>query len=85
MRFTTTMVPPTSRTIPPMVLALILGGMTEQSFRNSLTIANGSLAIFWEQPISLGFLVLAALSLIYALNKQKKLMKMPSAPDDEAD
>jgi putative tricarboxylic transport membrane protein len=71
--------------IPPMVLALILGGMTEQSFRNSLTIANGSLSIFWEQPISLAFLVLAAISLVYALNKQKKLMKMPSTPEEEAD
>jgi len=61
--------------IPPLVLALILGGMTEQSFRNSLTISNGSFAIFYEKPISLAFLALAAVSLIYALNKHKKVMR----------
>ncbi|SBW05654.1 Uncharacterized 52.8 kDa protein in TAR-I ttuC' 3'region [uncultured Alphaproteobacteria bacterium] len=62
--------------IPPLVLALILGGMTEQAFRNSLTIANGSPAIFFTQPISLGFLVLAAVSLVYALRRHRSLMKV---------
>lgn len=62
--------------IPPLVLALILGGMTEQAFRNSLTIANGSPAIFVTQPISLGFLILAAISLVYALRRQRSLMKV---------
>ncbi|MBN2753042.1 MAG: tripartite tricarboxylate transporter permease [Rhodospirillaceae bacterium] len=61
--------------IPPLVLALILGSMTEQSFRNALTIANGSFDIFYQKPISLTFLVLAALSLIYALNRHKKIMQ----------
>ena len=59
--------------IPPLVLALILGGMTEQSYRNSITISNGTLEIFYQKPISLAFLVLAAASLIYALLKQRKL------------
>ncbi len=58
--------------IPPLVLALILGGMTEQSYRNALTIANGSAGIFVEKPISLTFLVMAVVSLIYALRKHKK-------------
>ena len=58
--------------IPPLVLALILGGMTEQSYRNALTIANGSAGIFVEKPISLTFLVMAAVSLIYALKKHRK-------------
>ena len=59
--------------IPPMVLALILGGMTEQSYRNAITISNGTLEIFYEKPISLMFLILAAISLTYALIKQHKL------------
>jgi putative tricarboxylic transport membrane protein len=59
--------------IPPMVLALILGGMTEQSYRNSITISNGTLEIFYQKPISLMFLILAAISLIYALIKQQRL------------
>lgn len=58
--------------IPPLVLALILGGMTEQSYRNALTIANGSAGIFVEKPISLTFLVMAVVSLIYALKKHRK-------------
>ena len=58
--------------IPPLVLALILGGMTEQSFRNSLQISNGSYGIFVEKPIALTFLIMAAASLIYALMKHKK-------------
>lgn len=62
--------------IPPLVLALILGGMTEQAFRNALTIANGSPTIFVNQPISLGFLILAAISLVYALRRHKKLMQV---------
>lgn len=62
--------------IPPLVLALILGGMTEQAFRNALTISNGSPTIFVNQPISLGFLILAAISLVYALRRHKKLMQV---------
>lgn len=58
--------------IPPLVLALILGNMTEQSYRNSITIANGSLGIFFEKPISVAFLVLAAVSLVYALWSHRK-------------
>jgi putative tricarboxylic transport membrane protein len=58
--------------IPPLVLALILGAMTEQSFRNAMTIANGNPAIFFQKPISLTLLVMAGLSLLYALRKHKK-------------
>ena len=61
--------------IPPLVLALILGNMTEQSYRNSITIANGSLGIFFEKPISVAFLILAALSLVYALWSHRKQAK----------
>ncbi|MDN5318527.1 MAG: putative tricarboxylic transport rane protein, partial [Thermovirga sp.] len=37
--------------IPPLVLALILGGTTEQSFRNAMTIAGNDLMFFVEKPI----------------------------------
>ena len=46
--------------------------MTEQSYRNSITISNGSLEIFYQKPISLAFLILAAASLTYALIKHYK-------------
>jgi putative tricarboxylic transport membrane protein len=58
--------------IPPLVLALILGNMTEQSYRNSITISNGSLGIFFEKPISVAFLILAVGSLVYALWSHRK-------------
>jgi len=58
--------------LPPLVLALILGGTTEQSFRNSLVLSDGSPAIFFEKPISAAFIVLAAVSLAYALIKRKR-------------
>jgi putative tricarboxylic transport membrane protein len=59
--------------IPPLVLALILGGMTEQYFRNAMTIANGSPAIFFKEPISLALLIMTGISLVYALRKHKKI------------
>lgn len=55
--------------IPPLVLALILGGMTEQAYRNAITISNGTLEIFYQKPISLAFLILALISLAYGLLK----------------
>ncbi len=58
--------------LPPLVLALILGGTTEQSFRNSLALSDGNPAIFFEKPISAVFFVLAAVSLVYALIKRKR-------------
>ena len=64
--------------IPPLVLALILGGMTEQSFRNAMTISNGSLAIFFQKPISLTLLVVAGISLLFALKKHGKITGIPS-------
>jgi putative tricarboxylic transport membrane protein len=58
--------------IPPLVLALILGAMTEQTFRNAMTISDGNIATFFVKPISLTFLILAVVSLAYSLWRQKK-------------
>lgn len=58
--------------LPPLVLALILGGTTEQSFRNSMSLSDGSLAIFFQKPISVTLIVLAAVSLVYSLLKRRK-------------
>jgi len=59
--------------LPPLVLALILGGTTEQAFRNAMTIGNGSLMFFVENPISLTLLILAAISIVYSLRKRRKI------------
>ena len=58
--------------LPPLVLALILGDKTEQAFRNSLQISNGSFDIFVEKPIALTFLIMAIASLTYAIIKHRK-------------
>ncbi|MFD1415241.1 tripartite tricarboxylate transporter permease [Oceanobacillus jeddahense] len=52
---------------PPFILAFILGGMLEQSFRQSMTISNGSLSIFLQDPIAVSILTVAALSLFIPL------------------
>ncbi len=49
--------------VAPMVVGLILGQMLEVSILQSLLISDGSWFIFLEEPISLGILILAALSL----------------------
>lgn len=64
--------------IPPLVLALILGSTTEQSFRNAMTISTNGIGIFFTKPISLTLLVLAALSLVYSINRERKLAKSRS-------
>ena len=55
----------------PFILAFILGGMMEQSFRQAMTISNGNIFVFVERPISGVLLIvsLAALVLPYFLNK----------------
>lgn len=49
----------------PMVLALVLGPMLEQSVRQALIISRGNPAIFVTRPISATLLVVAALALLY--------------------
>jgi putative tricarboxylic transport membrane protein len=67
--------------IPPLVLALILGAMTEQAFRNAMTISGGSVAIFFQEPISLTLLIMAGISLVYSLRKSKGITEMhPPVP-----
>jgi putative tricarboxylic transport membrane protein len=51
----------------PLVLAVVLGGMMEQSFRQSMTISGGSLAIFVSSGITILFLALSVLALFASL------------------
>ncbi|PAV30933.1 transporter [Virgibacillus profundi] len=52
---------------PPFILAFILGGMMEQAFRQSLTISNGNLMVFVNDPIAISLLIVALLSFIFPL------------------
>jgi len=58
--------------LPPLVLALILGGAFEQNLRNSMVLSDGNISIFFQKPISVVFLVLAVGTLVYALLRRKK-------------
>jgi putative tricarboxylic transport membrane protein len=48
--------------IVPLVLALVLGRLAENSLRQALMISGGSLSIFFTRPISLLFIVAAILA-----------------------
>ncbi len=45
----------------PLVLGLVLGPMIENNLRRALTTSNGDFSIFIQKPVSLTFLVIAAL------------------------
>ena len=56
----------------PLVLALVLGPMLEEAFRESLMLSRGSFSIFVTRPISVAFLVVAGLLLIIPIITQRK-------------
>jgi putative tricarboxylic transport membrane protein len=57
---------------PPMVLALVLGPMLEEALRQSLILSQGNFSIFISRPISLGFLIVAALLLVIPIITQRR-------------
>jgi putative tricarboxylic transport membrane protein len=50
--------------VAPLVLALVLGPMIENNMRRALTISNGEFSIFFTKPLSLIFIIVAALWLL---------------------
>ena len=61
----------------PLVLALVLGPMLEESFRQALITSHGSFMIFVEKPIALTFLIAAAVFLLIPLvTSRKKISKL---------
>lgn len=53
----------------PTVLGLVLGYLVESNYRRALVISGGDHAIFLEDPISLGFLIAAALFIVGSLGR----------------
>jgi len=53
--------------LAPLVLALVLGDMAEASFRQSMLLSQGSLAIFWANPLVGSLTGLALLMLVWPL------------------
>jgi putative tricarboxylic transport membrane protein len=51
----------------PMLIAFVLGRLMEEKLRQAMLISRGSLWVFVERPLSLGFLVIAVVMLVFAL------------------
>jgi putative tricarboxylic transport membrane protein len=56
----------------PLVLALVLGKMLETTLRQSLILSRGDFSVFISRPISLAFLIVAALLLIIPIITQRR-------------
>ena len=65
----------------PLILAFILGGMMEQSFRQALTISNGSYLTFFDSTVTIVLLILSLLSLTLPFIKSK--LRKRAAEDEE--
>ena len=53
--------------IAPMVIAFILEPIGELSIRQALSLSGGSLNIFFSHPISLGFILLTVLTVVFSV------------------
>ena len=51
----------------PAVLGVVLGELVESNYRRSLVLSGGDNAIFLEDPIAVGFLIVAVLFVVLAL------------------
>lgn len=54
----------------PMILAVIVGGTMEQSFRQATKISNGSYDIFWGSPLALSLIAITVIFLSLPLLKK---------------
>jgi len=64
--------------VVPMLLALVLGGQLEEHLRVALTSSRGDVSIFFSSPISISFLCLAAISVVWSLRFSRKQVKVPA-------
>jgi len=69
---------------PPLILALVLGGELEASFRQSLMLSRGTFSIFVTRPIALGFLIVAILLLVVPIFTQRKKLSALAAEEAAA-
>jgi putative tricarboxylic transport membrane protein len=54
----------------PLIIGVILGGMTERNLRQALMQSGGSWSIFFTRPLSLIFLIVAVISIVMTLRKK---------------
>ena len=51
--------------LTPMVIAMVLGDIAESNMRRGVAMSSGDYSIFFTRPVSLFFILIAALSLLY--------------------
>ncbi len=66
--------------LAPMVLALVLGDMAEASFRQSMLLSQGSLSIFWSNPLVGSIAGLAIILLLWPVFGAIRGRIFPSRP-----
>jgi putative tricarboxylic transport membrane protein len=64
--------------VVPMLLALVLGGQLEEHLRVALIASKGDVTIFFASPISLTFLCLSVLSVVWSLKSNRDRNKSPA-------
>lgn len=66
----------------PLVFALILSGLIENTLRQSLLMSHGSFLIFFARPISLGFMTVAIILIALPIFStfKRKLIKVSESP-----
>jgi len=67
----------------PLVLAMVLGPMMENAFRQSLIMSRTGFQIFLNRPISLGLLIVAVLLVIYPILRKGKRGTLAGAGSSE--
>jgi putative tricarboxylic transport membrane protein len=68
----------------PMVLALVLGDMAESSFRQAMLLSQGSLSIFWSNPLVGSIAGLAILMLVWPLVGKLKSIALKASKQASA-
>jgi putative tricarboxylic transport membrane protein len=67
----------------PLILALVLGIRAEESFRQSLTMSQGSMSIFVNRELSLIMLLVAAALLLMPLFRGARRWKERAVSDED--
>ena len=71
--------------VVPLLLALVLGGQLEEYLRVALTSSKGDVSIFFTSPISLTFLCLSVVSVVWSFyaERGKKGAQQVQGPEQE--
>lgn len=72
--------------VPPLILALVLGKMMEQSFRQAMTISGAKLKIFVSSPICIALLLMTIVAILMplVLRRMKSMRAVPISGESDA-